>query len=824
MEALCARRAKSRIWTALAALLCCLCAAPTAWAAPTLARKGVRYAKVDRVCPPPKPGEASCLALSRVPVSSADAGEPGVAPYVVNDGAASSGPAGGLTPAELASAYGYEPNASGEGQTVAIVDAFDDPNIESDLGEFDAEYGLPACTTADKCFEKVSQTGSTTSLPAADKTGWSVEISLDVEAAHSTCPKCKILLVEAKNTELSNLAVAVDEAVNLGATEVSNSYGGPEGATSAAEEDGYDHPGVVIAAATGDNGYDGWTSYVNEGRLPAAESPDFPASSPSVVAVGGTTLELDEAGTRESERVWNGNGPFDESFFVEGFAEGATGGGCSTAYTAPLWQQRVAGYAATGCAGKRLAADVSAVADPLTGFDIYDTYNCGKSCESFKRGRDWLTIGGTSLSTPLISSLYALAGGADGVSYPALTLYGHLGDSSDLYDVTEGGNGICDDGGLACEGNVFFEARVDCEGTTACNAASGFDGPSGVGTPNGLGPFKPLLPVAAITPPASANSGFAASFSSAGSSDPYPGAVDSYSWSWGDGTPESTGAAPEHTYSAPGKYTVTLTLKDSYGFTSVPATVSVTVTEKTAKELKEEKEAKEAQEAKEAKEAKEAQEAREAKEAKERETREREVKEAKEREVKETKEREAREAKGREAKEQQEAKEVKEREEAAANKKHEEELAAKSSVNAGSQGVNGFQAHLAAPVPDAQLAGTTLPVSSTGSVTLKISCPAGETSCVGTVTLRTLAAVTAGDGRVAKAKASVLTLASGSFTVPGGNTRTITLHLSAKARALLARVHTLRSRATLLAHDLQGASHTTLTLVTLRAASTHHKG
>ena len=384
MEALCARRAKSRIWTALAALLCCLCAAPTAWAAPTLARKGVRYAKVDRVCPPPKPGEASCLALSRVPVSSADAGEPGVAPYLVNDGAASSGPAGGLTPAELASAYGYEPNASGEGQTVAIVDAFDDPNIESDLGEFDAEYGLPACTTADKCFEKVSQTGTRPHCRRPTKQAGPSRSPSTSRPLIRPAPSARSCSSRPRNTELSNLAVAVDEAVNLGATEVSNSYGGPEGAAGAAEEDGIDHPGVVIAAATGDNGYDGWTSYVNEGRLPAAESPDFPASSPSVVAVGGTTLELDEAGTRESERMWNGNGPFDESFFVEGFAEGATGGGCSTAYTAPLWQQRVAGYAATGCAGKRLAADVSAVADPLTGFDIYDTYNYCKSCESLQ--------------------------------------------------------------------------------------------------------------------------------------------------------------------------------------------------------------------------------------------------------------------------------------------------------------------------------------------------------------------------------------------------------------------------------------------------------
>jgi hypothetical protein len=158
-------------------------------------------------------------------------------------------------------------------------------------------------------------------------------------------------------------------------------------------------------------------------------------------------------------------------------------------------------------------------------------------------------------------------------------------------------------------------------------------------------------------------------------------------------------------------------------------------------------------------------------------------------------------------------------------KKLEEEAAAKSSVNAGSQGVNGFQVHLAPPVPDAQLASTSLQVSRAGTVTLKISCPAAETRCSGTITLRTLSAVIAGDGHAARQKPSVLTLAGGSFTVAGGKVQALTLHLSAKARALLARTHTLRARATLLAHDLQGASHTTLTIVTLRAPKPlHHNG
>jgi subtilase family serine protease len=711
-------------------------------------RKAIGYARVSRACAAPKPGDAACYALVRIPVPSAAADEPGVRPYEAAAGALESGPAGGLTPAELASAYGYSSAVGGSGQTIAIVDAYDDPSIESDLATFDAQYGIAECTKANGCFTKVSQTGSTVSLPAADPSGWSVEISLDVEVAHSTCPNCKILLVEANTPEFHNLATAVNEAVALGATEVSNSYGGPESPLGTTEKEAYSHPGVVIAAATGDNGYYDWTK-ADEGKhlfefhkrlseLP--ERPNMPASIPSVVAVGGTTLDLDSAGRREDETVWNGDGQFDESYLEYGLAEGATGGGCSALFIAEPWQQDAPGFAAAGCGSKRLAADVSADADPYTGFDIYDSYECGEACTRFKGGRDWLTIGGTSLSTPLISSLYALAGGSGGVSYPSLTLYGHLGDSSDLYDVTEGSNGFCDEGGLSCGADELYGVDVDCEGTTACNAGTGFDGPSGVGTPNSLGLFTPQLPTAAIASPSSIVSGVPASFNGAGSSDPYPnGTISSYSWSWGDGTPDSTGVTPTHTYTAPGEYAVTLTVTDAYGVTSGAVTRSVDVVRSQA-EIQ--------------------------------------------------------------------------AEEAALNKKHEEELASAKS------GVSAFENR----VPEAQLAGTSLQVSASGTVKLKISCPAGESSCTGTVTLRTLSAVIAANGRAAKHKPTVLTLATGSFSVAGGVVRAVTLHLSQKARVLLARVHTLRARATLLAHDLQDASHTTTTIVTLRAAKPHHKG
>jgi subtilase family serine protease len=439
-----------------------------------------RYAKVRQVCPAPGPGDASCLALALVPART---GSAEARPYVLGAGAVARGPAGGLTPADLASAYGYSPSVGGSGQTVAIVDAYDDPNIEADLGAFDGHYDLAPCTASNGCFEKVGQSGSTTSLPAADENGWSIEIALDVETVHSVCASCKILLVEASSESLSDLASSVDEAVSLGASEVSNSYGALETGMGASEQAAYSHPGVVITAASGDSGYLDWDDVAEFGAAPGV--PDAPASLPSVVAVGGTSLELKANATRKSETVWNDSGPPSGRGFKQ-FSAG--GGGCSTLFTAPTWQQSVGGWASTACGTKRLDNDIAAVADPYTGFDIYDSY-------AYKPGAatGWLTVGGTSLSSPLIAALYGLAGGGQGVSYPAATLYTHVGQASSLYDVTSGGNGYCDgeQPGPCGEPEVNEQlGDVDCEGTTACDAATGFDGPSGVGAPNGLGAFN----------------------------------------------------------------------------------------------------------------------------------------------------------------------------------------------------------------------------------------------------------------------------------------------------------------------------------------------
>jgi subtilase family serine protease len=454
-----------------------LCAGAAAASGPRAGRaaSGTAYASVRRLCAAPRPGTASCLAEELVPAQGPTTG---ARPYLRAAGASSVGPAGGLTPGDLASAYGYAGSPGGDGQTLAIVDAFDNPRIEADLATFDAHYGLPACTAANGCFTKVGQTGSTTALPPADTLGWTVEIALDVESAHGACPSCRILLVEASSETFADLAAAVDEAVALGADEISNSYGGLEGEVGASELSAYDHPGVVITAASGDSGYLNWDRVAEVFQAPGV--PDVPASLATVVAVGGTSLRLKKTGARKTEAVWNDSGPPSGAGFKQ-FS--ATGGGCSTETKAPAWQTSVPGWAATGCSAFRLGTDLAADADPYTGFDIYSSYEYKPAAST-----GWMTIGGTSLSSPVIAAMYGLAGGAHGASYPASTLYGHLGEPS-LYDVTAGGNGYCD--GVApgpCgepEVNELL-GDVDCLGTTACNAAAGFDGPSGVGTPNGL--------------------------------------------------------------------------------------------------------------------------------------------------------------------------------------------------------------------------------------------------------------------------------------------------------------------------------------------------
>ncbi|WP_344443038.1 S53 family peptidase [Kitasatospora nipponensis] len=298
----------------------------------------------------------------------------------------------GFGPADLRSAYNLP--AGGSGQTVAIVDAYNDPNAESDLAVYRSQYGLPACTTANGCFKKVSQTGSTTSLPA-NNSGWAGEISLDLDMVSAIAPNAHIILVEAKTASMTNLGTAVNEAVKLGAKFVSNSYGGGESSSDTSYDSSYfNHPGVAITASSGDSGY----------------GVEYPAASKYVTAVGGTALKKATNARGWTESVWSTSS-----------TEGA-GSGCSAYDAKPSWQTD------TGCS-KRTVADVSAVADPATGVAVYQTYG----------GSGWNVYGGTSVASPIIAAVYAHAG-TPSAAIPAADAYAHR---SSLWDVTSGSTTTC---------------------------------------------------------------------------------------------------------------------------------------------------------------------------------------------------------------------------------------------------------------------------------------------------------------------------------------------------------------------------------------------
>ncbi|MFC4505626.1 MULTISPECIES: S53 family peptidase [Streptomyces] len=335
----------------------------------------------------------------------------------------------GYGPSDLQDAYGLTDAAAdnGSGETIAIVDAYDDPNAAADLAKYRSYYGLSACTVANGCFKKVSQTGSTTSLPSADS-GWAEEESLDLDMASAVCPNCNILLVEATSASMANLGKSVNEAVALGAKYVSNSYGGSESSSDTSYDTSYfKHAGVAITVSAGDEGY----------------GAEYPAASRYVTSVGGTALSSSSTTRGWTEKVWNTSS-------TEG-----TGSGCSAYDAKPTWQTD------TGCS-KRTISDVSAVADPATGVSVYDSYGVTAG---------WYTFGGTSASSPIIAAVYALAGTPGSSDYPASYPYAYLGTSS-LNDVTSGSNGSC-----------------SSSASYLCTAKSGYDGPTGVGTPEGIEAF-----------------------------------------------------------------------------------------------------------------------------------------------------------------------------------------------------------------------------------------------------------------------------------------------------------------------------------------------
>ncbi len=326
-------------------------------------------------------GYAHCFAVLRTPVTNQSADQ-------VNPAAAAPT---GLGPADLQSAYNLPSSSAGSGQTIAIVDAYDDPNAAADLNTYRNYYGLPECTTSNGCFKKVSQTGSTTRLPAKNG-GWAQEISLDLDMASAICPNCNILLVEATTPSFANLGAAENEAAALGANAISNSYGGSDAADSTYGHY-YNHPGIAITASSGDSGY----------------GASYPADSQYVTAVGGTTLRASDTDRGWTETAWSG-----------------AGSGCSS------FNPALTGAADydTGCAN-RAEADVSAVADPATGVTVYDSF-------AYQGQSGFLTFGGTSVSAPIIAAVYGLAGNTSDIdnNYP-------YANASGLFDVTSGFNGNC---------------------------------------------------------------------------------------------------------------------------------------------------------------------------------------------------------------------------------------------------------------------------------------------------------------------------------------------------------------------------------------------
>jgi subtilase family serine protease len=343
----------------------------------------------------------------------------------------------GYGPSQLQAAYGLPSSTAGSGQTVALVESGDYPTAASDLAYYRSYYGLPTCTTANGCFQKVSQTGSSTNLPRKNAS-WAEETALDMDMVSATCPNCHIIIVEANSSTTANFEAAENEAAKLGATEISNSYGGSE---YAASDSAFSHSGIVILASAGDSGY--------------AAGPSQPCSFASVVCAGGTSLQAASNSRGYTETVWN-------DLSID---DGAAGSGCSGDVAKPSWQTD------KGCS-KRSESDVSFDADPEYGVAVYDT-------TSYEGYSGWLEFGGTSVASPALAGVYALAGNAASLGPNAAeTIWNKAG--AGLWSVTSGNNLAS---GKSCNSSYTY----------ICTAGTGIDGvysgPAGWGTPDGLSDF-----------------------------------------------------------------------------------------------------------------------------------------------------------------------------------------------------------------------------------------------------------------------------------------------------------------------------------------------
>lgn len=298
----------------------------------------------------------------------------------------------GLTPAQVKAAYGF-PTAykAGAGKTIAIVIPYHHPTLEADLKVFSKTFGLRPCTRANYCLKVVNHRGGK-DYPSTS-TLWAREAALDVQWAHAIAPGAKILVVEAKSDRLRDVLKAEDYATSH-ASYVSNSLGLAEFAGQSEHNWHFKRPGVSIFVASGDDG----------------DTPNYPATAPGVIAVGGTTL-VDIGKPTFAEKGWRGSG-----------------GGCSAFEKAPAAQAAFAGYDATNCGGKRATPDVALVADPRSGVSVYSSY---------QSELPWLTLGGTSAAAPMWAARSAIAG----LNVSADLLYGPA-PPIPFRDITSGDNGL----------------------------------------------------------------------------------------------------------------------------------------------------------------------------------------------------------------------------------------------------------------------------------------------------------------------------------------------------------------------------------------------
>jgi len=367
-------------------------------------------------------------------------------------------------PSDLQGAYGITGAAAskGKGVTVAVVDAYGYTGgyngLATDLATYRTLGGLPACGKG--CFTVVNQKGGS-SLPKPGKgnfAGWQGETALDIDMVSAICPRCNILLVEANNSQTSNLEAGVATALKM-AKIVTNSWGGAEYTATKSLWDS--HPGKVVIASSGDDGAGVLASY---GGTPESQ----PCGFTGVVCVGGTSLNA-AFGKYKGERVWE-----DFHLVYSGIVYnlGATGSGCSALVAKPSWQND------RGCK-KRSATDISADADPITGVAIA-CLPCSKKNHGLIGG-----VGGTSASAPMIAAMYALAGNGTSLSNASQKIW--TSGKSNFHDITLGFNDgknlnpPFSDGdhatGLLCKKAIAY----------ICNAKAGYDGPTGWGSPNGLG-------------------------------------------------------------------------------------------------------------------------------------------------------------------------------------------------------------------------------------------------------------------------------------------------------------------------------------------------